>query len=601
MSAHGVPPQALGPMRWERLGQALTSRNLWLAIAIFEVLLTQLSTFPGDVRRPLLSICGGLVASTAMLAVVGGAWLLLLRYLSGPVRVVATVPTLVLAGLTRGAVLQWCLVSWEMSAPGAAGMRYRIFGSIVVVVMGAFLGALVKVGVEGHRRRLEDLARLQTRLSLVLRQSEGELRRDQEEVIEKITSSLVTELSPLRSYSPALAANRLDRVAEQVVRPLSHDLAAAAPKWQPPDPAQMRVSINWGQAWSQMASLSSLNPLGPAIVILAVIPSSSFNLGLTQAVLLHVAAAVLIYLGLAVLRRSIPTVGPGRPTGLRLAATTVLLVVACAPAAAYVWWMSPPDLRGVHALYALLVVPLVALMFAFFGAARAQQQAMDSHLQEIVDETNWWVTRTRMVLWWQNGAIARALHGPVQTAILTAAARIRATAEHGTVDEGMLSSEIDDMSRTLADVVMPRERPGGIRTQVADLAVTWRALVEVQVDLADSCSALIDSDPIVSDIAVNVIAEAISNASRHGASRRVLVRIDVEALRELHIEVDDDGCGSPADSAVSGGLGSAQLDACALEWDYLTGEQGNRLRVTLPVLSASRPGADLAADASVLS
>ena len=488
-------------------------------------------------------------------------------------------------------------------------MRYRIFGSIVVVTTGAFLGALVKVGIEDHRRRLEELQRLQQRLTLVLRQSEGELRRDQSEAIDQITSSLITELSALRSHAPALAANQLDRVVEQVVRPLSHELSAAAPTWQPPQPEQVRISINWAQVWSEMASLSSLNPLGPAIVILVVIPSSSFNLGLRQAVLLHFAAAVLIYLGLAVLRRSIPTVGPGLPTVVRLAATTVLLVIACTPTAAYVWWMSPADLRDVHALYALLVVPSVALLFAFFGAARAQQRAMDANLQGLVDETNWWVTRTRMVLWWQNGALARALHGPVQTAMVTAAARIRAAADYETIDDGMLISEIDDMSRNLAEVVMPRERPGGIRTQTADLAVTWRALVEVQVDLTDSSSALIDGDPIVADIAANVIAEAISNASRHGASHRVHVRIDTKSpaelhldrLCELHIEVSDDGSGRATNSLASSGLGTAQLDSCALTWDYMNGEGGNLLWVTLPLLPASRTGADLGADTRVLS
>lgn len=596
MSSQKVPPLARGPVLWERLGPALTSRNLWIVIAAFEVFLTLLSTFPGDVRRPLWSVLGGALASAAMLGVVVSAWLLLLRRMAGLARVAATVPVLVLAGLTRGAVFQWCLVSWGMSEPGASGMRYRIFGSIVVVTTGAFLGALVKVGVEEHRRRLEELQRQQERLALVLRQSEGELRRDQSEAIDTITSSLIAELTSLRSHSPALAANQLDRVAEQVIRPLSHELGAAAPTWQPPQPAQTRISIDWGQVWSEMASLSSLNPLGPAIVILVVIPSSSFNLGLRQAVLLHVAAAVLIFLGLVVLRRSIPTVGPGLPTGLRLAATTVLLVIACAPAAAYVWWMSPPDLRGVHILYALLVVPFVALLFAFFGAARAQQQAIDAELEGLVRETNWWVTRTRMVLWWQNGALARALHGPVQTAILAAAARIRRNAAYGTADTGMLDSEIDDMSRTLADVVMPRERPGGFHQQVADLAVTWRALVEVQVDSSEASSTLIDGDPIVADIAANVIAEAISNASRHGASRRVVVRIDVQSPAELHIAVDDDGCGRATIGEVRG-LGTAQLDACALEWDYRTVEQGNRLQVTLPLLLSRPPTAD--ADAAV--
>lgn len=608
MSAYTVTSQARGPILWERLGSALTAHNLWIAIAVFEVSLTLLSTFPGDVRRPLWSLLGGVVASAAMLAVVVGAWFLLLRHMSGLARVAATVPVLALAGLTRGAVLQWCLVSWGMSAPGASGMRYRIFGSIVVVTTGAFLGALVKVGIEEHRRRLEELQRLQKRLTLVLRQSEGELRRDQSEVIDQITSSLVTELSSLPSHAPALAANQLDRVAEQVVRPLSHELGAAAPTWQPPQPEQIRVSINWAQVWSKMASLSSLNPLGPAIVILVVIPSSSFNLGLRPALLLHLAAAALIYLGLAVLRRSIPTVGPGLPTVLRLAATTLLLVIACAPAAAYVWQMSPADLRAVHAVYALLVVPCVALLFAFFGAARAQQRAMDADLQGLVDETNWWVTRTRMVLWWQNGALARALHGPVQTAIVTAAARIRATADYETVDDGMLVSEIDDMSRNLAEVVMLRERPGGIRSQIADLAVTWRALVDVQVDLTASSSALIDGDPIVADIAANVIAEAISNASRHGAAHRVYIRVDaicgaelrLDGLAELHIEVGDDGSGRATNTAASGGLGTAQLDACALGWDYMNGEEGNLLRVRLPLLPASGNGADYEADTRVL-
>lgn len=578
-----------GAARWELLGGALTAKRLWLLIAAFEMILTLLSTLPGDVRKPLLNLTAGFISSAALLAVVGCGWFLILRHISGITRVVAALPVIVLAGAVRGCVLQWLLVAWEVSLPGAEGYRYRVFGSIVVVVTGAVVGGLVKVNVEAHRRRLEELEALQTRLSLILAQAEVRLRADQDGVIDRITRDLCDQLARVSGTSPDVAIDSLEHMAAQVVRPLSHELAAAAPTWSPPESATLTRRLDWSEVWASIASPGSMNPLGPAVVTFVVTPSTVFAMGFWRSLLLHAVAAVLIYLGLWSLRRVVPVVAPRRSTPVRLALTTALLVLACVPAAAATWLLSDESLRAVNTKYVLLVVPIVALMFAFLGAARAQQRAVGQRAAAVVDKTRWWVTRTRMVQWWQNGSLARALHGPVQSAIRAAAGRLRAAAASGDAQPAVIQSVLNDAAESLPEIVMATRGGEGFQSRLDNVAATWTPLVTVEHEVAAIALELIDQDPVCAEILVDVIAEAVSNAVRHGGARHLTIYVAAaeEGGDVIAAEIIDDGRGrslTPAESGGRAGLGTTQLDTCALSWDYQNIPGANCLTVALPVL-----------------
>ena len=235
-----------GMRRWEALGEALTAKRLWLLIAAFEMALTLLSTLPGDVRKPILNLTAGFVSSAALLVVVGCGWFVLLRHLTGIARVGAAVPVFIAAAGMRGYVLQWLLVAWGISQPGVDRHRYRVFVSVVVVLTGALVGGLVKVTVDEHRRRLEHLDALQAQLSLVLKQSEVRLRADQSSAIDRIARDLSLQLAQVGTATPAVAIDSLERMAADVVRPLSHELAATTPT---------SLNIAWPQSVEQPEKL----------------------------------------------------------------------------------------------------------------------------------------------------------------------------------------------------------------------------------------------------------------------------------------------------------------------------------------------------------
>lgn len=612
MVASTVTARGSQPLPWDRLGRSLFARNVWLLTAFVTTVLPALSTFPGDERRPMLSVAGGFVSSVAMLLVAWcGGFLLLRRAPVGPAFVAVGVMVVALAGAVRGWVLQWWLVTWGMSSPGLDGYRYRVLGAVIAVLTFTVLGAMVKTGVDNHRHRVAELHATQQSLTMVLRQAEGQAQTDQGRAIAHITSYVKEQLDQVAASSPEVVEKSLDHIAGVVVRPLSHDLAAAVPTWQPPDPSALKSTVSWSQVWADIASPAYINPLGPAVVWLIVTPQTSYALGWGWAILMHVTASALIYAGLSLLRRLPGGALPGKTAPARLAFLGLLMMLACLPAAISNWLFSPPPVKGVYALYMIVAIPAVALMFSFWGATRAQQHAMDASLQALVDQTRWWVTRARLVLWWQNGALARALHGPVQSVIHAAAQRVRVAVQSGAADPPFVRDTLAEVSSALTSAVVTERDPGRLREELTDVAAVWLPLVTIQVEVDDSSAELIDSDPVGAEITADIAAEAISKAIRHGGARVVSVTVEALEARDVLLVVADDGTGwqiSPREAgenmagyqgarvASSGGLGTAQLDTCALEWTYHRGADaggGNRLEVRLPLvpqLAAVAPG-----------
>lgn len=589
MSNSVVPPRET---LWVRLGPALTARNVWLLVAVFMVAVTMLSTLPGDVRAPALNLAGGTIASAAMLLVVWLSWLTILRSMSGPPRVLFALAATMLAGLVRGATYQWLLVAWEMSEPGPQGYLYRLFGGVVLTTTAVLTGALVKVNVEAHRVRLEQLEVLQGHLSKVLASSEAHLQSEQDTALRRIVADLTHRLDDLRASNPPLAAESLQQLTSDIVRPLSHQLAANAPEWRPPEPSTITRTLDWAKVWAAMASPASINPLGPAIVMLVAIPSSTLHMGIWAGILMHLVGAVLICIGLALLRRTAGQVADQQPTYIRLLVTFALMVVACAPAAVAVWFLADDESSLVNATYVLLVMPIVALMFSFIRAAGRQQQRIDEQLSALAEQTQWWIVRTGMVQWWQNAALARALHGPVQSAIHVAEGRLRAIAGARVSDPSLTRAVLDDVSVTLSQTVMNGQSPAQLGDELAQLQTSWHPLLELVIDCPGGVAAAVDADSVCAEISLGIVSEAVSNAVRHGGARQVRIAADISGPETLTLEISDDGTGWAQHDRK--GLGTAQLTACALDWTYSSADGINRLVVSLPWLRSDDDSSPLA-------
>jgi signal transduction histidine kinase len=90
--------------------------------------------------------------------------------------------------------------------------------------------------------------------------------------------------------------------------------------------------------------------------------------------------------------------------------------------------------------------------------------------------------------------------------------------------------------------------------------------------------ARLDAAPATRSAVLDVVAEALTNAVRHGAARTVDVRLDPRPEGRLLVIVRDDG---RASSAGAPGMGSRLLDAVAISWTLAGVEHGTELRAEL--------------------
>jgi hypothetical protein len=476
------------------------------------------------------------------------------------------------------------LIAWGMSQPGVEGYSYRISVSVTVVVLGSATGALVKTAVDGQRTRLERLAKEQERLSLVLAQAEADVQRDQSGAIATIRSDLAVQLAQVQAASPVLAIDSLEQLAASVVRPLSHELASKTPTWDPPELSTVSQRLEWSKVWGTMASVGAINPWAPALFILILTPTSVIILGVKSGVLLHLVAACLVYVGLMLVRASCSGLAARQSTSIRMAVTTALLIVACVPAAlATLLFPGTSSSNVINSLYIFIVVPLIALLLSFVRAARTQQREIDEAVNEIVNETRWWVSRTRMVGWWQRGTLARALHGPVQSAIHAAVQRLRAAVDSGTATPEQVQSVLDDVRRSLPDV-----DPGdALRCRIAGRDFT-AATGDVQFELDAVAEDSLHTDQQVARLRCHLLEKQCQTPL--GTEVRAADLVDLDWDNILSVVVTDDGRGrerASGDREENSGLGTSQLDTCAVAWSYAVSSDVNCLQVQLPLLQST--------------
>ena len=100
----------------------------------------------------------------------------------------------------------------------------------------------------------------------------------------------------------------------------------------------------------------------------------------------------------------------------------------------------------------------------------------------------------------------------------------------------------------------------------------------MRIDCSPDLLARIDADPALRTTLVDVVAEAVTNAVRHGGAEAVAVRLAEAGDGRLALEVADDGRAAERGTP---GMGSQLLDEVSPDWSLELGADGARLRVEL--------------------
>jgi hypothetical protein len=433
-----------------------------------------------------------------------------------------------------------------------------------------------------QRRRIQELDETQAALARSVEDARVDIGERGERSVQAVRGILEDELAGLQSVDAGGGVESLERLARDVVRPLSHELADAAATASEPVP-RTSIAVSWPRVLDLAARGQPLRPLAVSLPMLPII---------LAAIALH-PPATLRFLAIPVVTFLVLTAAnplAARALGQRsLRARLTILLLATAACGVTVGAMAfalvarEPVLLGT-VLGSIFFVVFLSLAATVNAALDADRRITIARLETAAVQLRRNLALVNQVRWFQEKALSRALHGPVQTAIAAAAFKLDGALKTGDVTPDLIERLRRDVAREIDVLADVTRYSVPLDVGLQSIAATWDGVCRIEMTVDPEVSALVANDAPLRACTIAIAVESVSNAIRHGKSASVDLRMSADsAARELILEMET--C-SPTQAEVrpSGptGLGTRQLDECATSWALEIRPEGQRLRANLP-------------------
>lgn len=545
-----------------------------------------LLTLPGAVVTPALTAAeatGAQVLTWFVLGflahVVSGVVLLVGRLTvlpakSRPPRLWAFVIVVVAAGLARGLFI--AVVAFDTGLSDSLNLVFRLVSAPATLLLWFSIATLIVDSSRRHRLTMHLLTSQLEREAQLAVQS-AELIKHYRDSIVLDTQRIVArqlEHSSALSADPTLAASRLRQVADDVVRPLSHELnlrsihdaELVGDVERAGRPRRVPLST-YGRA------MVEARPFGPALTALVILGTSVYVTILLLGPVEGIVAVTVLCAGTYVLGRIAQSAteradgGGIRRRSVRVVGWWIAISLFDALVMFVMWGRANDWVLDGYALeitFSLTAFFLVAaipqLAVAAAGATSWLRESAEASLQEAADETEWMTARLRQQAYLEKRQISRVLHGEVQARIVSMALQIQLNPPPDP------AAAMREMSEQISAALGDR-RDFAWAEELARVAQLWAEAIELTVTIAEDSVTLLDADPTAARSVVEVVREAITNAVRHGGADAVTCRVDEEDSSVVVVVTND---GVAVNESERPGLGCELFNAVCIHWEFIT-------------------------------
>lgn len=492
-------------------------------------------------------------------------------------------PWVVLTSYVTGTVLR-AVVLYLMLIP-TEGVRVafgsRLTSSLLNVLVVMIITTLIVSISRQNARDQARLIRVREALDETLAGIEQQMAEENAAALASVQATLARELARVDDTSDDNGAlESLQRLASDVVRPMSHDLAHAVPSWRPDDQPLPGSRVNWSDVLLGMSrggpfrplittALVSLIMLGPVVVYLQADP-----------VLMMVSIAVSTFLAFAlanvILDRVLPRAGQAASGAVLL----VVAVVASAIPAATVGLLESGTAGVLLAVFGTAFVLSVASLTAAVSQVLASQAQTTRDLQSSNEALRLSLVRLHQAQWFHQRALARALHGSMQSAVVAAAFRLEAARDAGELDAALITQVRAELTHSINVLSAETEQPIHLDDFIRQTTQVWSRVAELDVDVDEGTLSTLEAEPILRAMVMEVTTEEISNAIRHGRASRVQIALRQASPDDVTLRVLSNS--TAAAGRGERGLGTRLLDECTSNWCEESTLEGRELLATFP-------------------
>jgi signal transduction histidine kinase len=486
------------------------------------------------------------------------------------------------------------------------GIAFRLSGAFMT---GLVLLGLASVAVgdyrdyrEDYRRYVERLGRLvavlgetQSHVELVRAQFGLSVRRL---LTQNVTSAFTVGDGDDRNHSEV--ANKLFRIADEVVRPLSHSLSESAPTLPHFGRATQPPRVPLGTFFADVTSHAPFAPGSQSVIVALLTAPVLLVLNSMVALGLWVVFIALVFVANYGGYRFLTPVLTRIPIVLRILLITPLFslphvffgVLAIVPGV-------EDEGPGTSVIAYLAVLgAILGWLPAIADGLKYARQRFITQLETVDADLARAQVRAQSQLWLDQKRLALALHSDVQGTILAAAMQLqRAVAAGGNEAERILP-QVEQTIRKSLLLASGDTRVSKITSLVTGINKTWASLISLTVQTPKPVSAALNSDPLAMEVVCELIKELHINSFKHGRASECVMVLSLGDPSVLHLQMRNNGATVSEQKSLAGGLGESFITSVTLSYSAQNIPEGVQIDLDIPLGSAPEVAAPQGASAS---
>jgi signal transduction histidine kinase len=476
---------------------------------------------------------------------------------------------------------------WGYQNTSLTSLSFLVFQVFTLVVIGKLSRETLQ-----YRTSISELEAQRKLLTENQYLSKAILESEKTMAVSYITQRVLDGIAKLSPTDSKASQAAMAELSNSVIRPYSHDLFKDFPTFEGSKEAGSR-KIDWRTSLRGILDTPLISPLALAGALtymgfqftISGPPSSDERETLIQlgdvgvsvsltplmeavSVLLtiflstYVASRAALTLN-AVLRKGTPELSSWGFLILQLLVIAIL-TLALILLAFFLPWFPQVEANLFSLLLGIFLslLTVTTIIVAIRGSAWIRSEST-IEIQKLNESLQREVALTNEKLWQERQQLARAIHGPLQSAVNAASIQLGTVTDKGRDLPELVRNLSANIMEALAKIDGESTATNTWRSELEELRLMWENVAEVRASFSLGSETILDLNPVAAGTAIQIISEALANAAIHGLATVIEVSISTRE-NAMKITVSDNGAGPGSNSEL--GLGSKFLDDVSLEW-----------------------------------